>query len=46
MLANAFEKHNKCEEFRNELTKLQIVLRIYSKMLSDMAGVEDLTEIG
>jgi len=31
--------------FRNELEELQKVLRIYTKMLADMAGVEDLTEL-
>ena len=32
-------------EFRTELEDLQAVLRIYAKMLADMAGVEDLTEL-
>ena len=35
---------SKCEEFRQELVELQRVLRLYTKMLADMAGVEDLTE--
>jgi hypothetical protein len=43
-VANTFDDKTKCEEFRNELSKLQVTLRIYTKMLSDMAGVEDLTE--
>lgn len=32
-------------EFRKELTELQELLRIYTKMLADMAGVEDLTDL-
>ena len=31
--------------FREELSELQTTLIIYTKMLSDMAGVEDLTEL-
>ena len=42
---NAFDNKNNREEFRNELLKLQATLKIYTKMLSDMAGVEDLTEL-
>ena len=34
-----------CKKFREELKELQRLLRIYSKMLADMAGVEDLTEL-
>ena len=34
-----------CREFREELAALQVILRNYSKMLSDMAGVEDLTNL-
>ena len=34
-----------CEEFRTELEELQNILKIYTKMLADMAGVEDLTEL-
>ena len=44
-LANAFADSQKCDEFRKELIALQIALRCYTKMLSDMAGVEDLTEL-
>ncbi len=40
----AFEKPEKCKDFRIELTQLQIKLRTYTKMLADMAEVEDLTE--
>ncbi len=45
LLANAFAKPNKCNEFRTELAKLQEILVIYTRMLSDMAGVEDLTQM-
>ncbi len=45
MLANAFADSHKCNEFRNELSELQNILGSYTKMLSDMAGVEDLTEL-
>lgn len=34
---------NLCKEFRDELNELQEKLRVYTKMLSEMAGVEDLT---
>jgi len=44
-LEGAFEKSNYKEEFRNELEELQNKLIIYTKMLADMAGVEDLTEM-
>ncbi len=44
-LANAFSDKDACATFRKELTDLQAKLRIYSKMLADMAGVEDLTEL-
>lgn len=40
-----FKDEKVCKEFRRELTDLQNVLRRYSKMLADMAGVEDLTEL-
>lgn len=35
----------RCAEFRIELDQLQGRLRLYTKMLADMAGVEDLTEL-
>jgi len=41
----AFTELDKCEEFREELKKLQLILGIYTNMLSDMAGVEDLTSL-
>lgn len=34
-----------CEQFRDELVELQAVLRTYSRMLADVAGVEDLTTL-
>ena len=44
-IANGFENRTECTQFRNELEKLQKVLRVYSSMLAEMAGVEDLTEL-
>ncbi len=44
-IADAFKDTEKCEEFRIELEALQIDLRRYTKMLADMASVEDLTEL-
>jgi hypothetical protein len=44
-LQGAFTDVNKCNEFRDELAILQTILRQYTKMLADMAGVEDLTEL-
>ena len=44
-IEGAFQDKMKCQEFRDELTKLQQQLCIYSKMLADMAGVEDLTDL-
>lgn len=44
-VAGAFGDEKKCEEFRIELSCLQATLRIYTKMLADMAGVEDLTDL-
>jgi hypothetical protein len=41
----AFEDPEKCREFRLELAALQIQLRNYTKLLADLANVEDLTEI-
>ena len=45
MIGKDFENLDKCAEFRTELEELQKILRIYTKMLADMAGVEDLTEL-
>lgn len=39
----AFEEKARRKEFRTALTALQIELRIFARMLADMAGVEDLT---
>lgn len=44
-LSKAFEDTVKCKEFRAELKELQILLKKYSKMLADMAEVEDLTDL-
>ena len=45
MLEGGFHKEELRKEFRSELEELQSVLRTYTKMLSDMARVEDLTEL-
>ncbi|MFK5893326.1 MAG: hypothetical protein QM504_08915 [Pseudomonadota bacterium] len=46
LLDGSFEDKENCVLFRNDLCNLQIKLRIYTRMLGDMAGVEsDLTEI-
>ncbi|MDP8240668.1 MAG: hypothetical protein P9X24_16390 [Candidatus Hatepunaea meridiana] len=42
----AFEDPQQCKEFRVDLLELQSLLLVYTKMLADMAGVEDLTEFG
>ena len=42
-LKGAFEDEAECKKFREELSALQRKLKIYSKMLADMAGVEDIT---
>ena len=42
---DAFSNTAKCDEFRKELEQLRYILRIYTRMLSNMAGVEDLTEL-
>ncbi len=44
-LAGEFDKKEKCELFRNELIKLQSDLCQYTKMLSDISQVEDLTDL-
>jgi hypothetical protein len=44
-LDGAFNDETRCQEFRAELSELQQQLRRYTKMLADMAGVEDLTEL-
>lgn len=44
-LAGAFEDESKRQEFRKELSVLQEELSNYNRMLADIAGVEDLTEL-
>lgn len=44
-LAGAFDNPAESRQFRRELTVLQGKLRQYTKMLADMAGVEDLTAL-
>jgi len=44
-LQGAFGNAAQCAEFRKELDALQAVLRKYTRMLADMAGVEDLTTL-
>ncbi|WP_339746150.1 hypothetical protein [uncultured Rubinisphaera sp.] len=44
-LSGAFDNPDICLDFRQELTAIQIQLRSYTKMLADMANVEDLTEL-
>lgn len=44
-VAGAFTDASQCRAFREELGELQQQLRRYTKMLADMAGVEDLTEL-
>ncbi|PTQ87071.1 hypothetical protein [Agitococcus lubricus] len=44
-LQGAFNNPVQCAEFRVELILLQNTLRQYTKMLADMAGVEDLTTL-
>ena len=41
----AFDDSSKCADFRVELVELQGKLRAYTKMLSDLADVEDMTEM-
>lgn len=41
----AFSSENECLEFRNDLSVLQTKLRGYSKMLADIAMIEDLTDL-
>ena len=44
-LAGAFKEDEKCRNFREELAALQDELRNYNRMLADIAGVEDLTDL-
>ncbi len=45
LIAGKLEDPAVCADFRTALRELQIVLRRYTAMLSEMAGVEDLTEL-
>ncbi|MGB7815660.1 MAG: hypothetical protein WBL28_04840 [Methylotenera sp.] len=42
-LQGAFNEPEKCKDFRIDLNLLQMKLSKFSKMLAEMAGVEDLT---
>ena len=44
-LAGAFDQEAKRIQFREELGGLQIELRNYNRMLAEIAGVEDLTDL-
>ncbi|CAJ1827560.1 hypothetical protein OPFLODJI_02083 [Aeromonas hydrophila] len=44
-IEGAFSDANRCAEFRVELKALQLTLIKYTKMLADMADVEDLTSL-
>jgi len=44
-LKGGFRYSTQNKEFRTELAELQIELKNYTKMLADMAGVEDLAEM-
>ena len=44
-LDGAFSDQIKCDEFRNELMDVQNKIADYTKCLSDIAGVEDLTAL-
>ena len=44
-LAGAFDDADRCTEFRAELEELQNDLRNYNRMLAEIAGVEDLTDL-
>lgn len=44
-IEDAFSQENECNAFRSELRVLQGQLKCYSRLLADMAMVEDLTEL-
>lgn len=44
-LRGDFDEPGRCAAFRTELEELQVQLREYTRMLADMAGVEDLTDL-
>ncbi len=43
--AGGFSSAQTCDDFRADLAELQEVLRTYSRMLADMASVEDITDL-
>lgn len=45
MTAGTFDNLGKRKQFRTELAELQSVLRVYTKMLADMVGIEDISEL-
>ena len=45
LINGVFNSQKGCEEFRIELSALQITIRKYTRALSAMASVEDLTEL-
>ena len=45
LISGSFDDAEKCKLFRTDLEVLQKELRKYTKMLADMASVEDLTEL-
>ena len=44
-LSGTFDDDDECREFRQELASLQEELRNYNRMLAEIAGVEDLTDL-
>ncbi len=44
-ISGGFEASGSCIQFREELKELQEVLHTYTKMLAEMANVEDLTKL-
>ena len=44
-LAGAFQDMEQCMQFRNELAELQDQLRNYARMLAEMVGIEDMTQL-
>jgi hypothetical protein len=44
-IENQFQDEDICLDFRKDLVKLQSTLAIYTQMLAEMAGVEDLTSL-
>lgn len=45
VVSGGFKEKQTCIEFRKDLLELQQVLCIYTQMLAQMAGVEDLTSL-